>query len=49
MDRSREGLRSRRGFGVLDEVLYSSYIPGPPLSNFVDQLWHYGGYQQPHG
>jgi len=29
-------------------VLYSSYIPRPPLSHFVDLLWHYDGYQQPH-
>ena len=29
-------------------MLYSSYIPGPPLSQFVDRLWHYDGYRQPH-
>ena len=29
-------------------MLYSSYIPRPPLSHFVDLLWHYDGYQQPH-
>jgi len=26
----------------------SSYIPAPPLSDFVDQLWYYEGYSQPH-
>jgi AraC-like DNA-binding protein len=25
-----------------------NYFPGPPLSEFVDQLWSYEGYQQPH-
>ena len=29
-------------------MLYSSYVPRPPLSDFVDLLWHYDGYQQPH-
>ncbi len=24
------------------------YIPPPPLSEFVDQLWYYEGYSQPH-
>ena len=28
--------------------MYSTYIPRPPLSHFVDVLWHYDGYQQPH-
>jgi AraC-like DNA-binding protein len=26
----------------------SSYFPAPPLSDFVDQLWYYEGYAQPH-
>jgi len=46
-ERSR-GLRSRRSFDFLDGVLYRSYIPRPPLSHFVEVLWHYNGYQQPH-
>jgi AraC-like DNA-binding protein len=25
-----------------------SYIPAPPLSDFVDQFWYYEGYSQPH-
>src|SRR5258708_2388770 len=25
-----------------------SYIPAPPLSDFVDQIWYYEGYSQPH-
>jgi AraC-like DNA-binding protein len=25
-----------------------SHIPAPPLSDFVDQLWYYEGYSQPH-
>jgi len=29
-------------------VRYSSHIPRPPLSHFVDVLLHYDGYQQPH-
>jgi AraC-like DNA-binding protein len=29
-------------------VLVRHYIPRPPLSNFVDLLWLYEGYSQPH-
>jgi AraC-like DNA-binding protein len=41
-------LRCGRGFGLLDGVLFNSYRPSPPLSHFVEMLWHYDGYQQPH-
>lgn len=27
---------------------FNHYIPAPPLSNFVEILWLYDGYQQPH-
>lgn len=29
-------------------MLYRSYVPGPPLSDFVELLRLYDGYQQPH-
>src|ERR1700753_1532010 len=29
-------------------MIYRTYIPSPPLSNFVELFWLYHGYQQPH-
>ena len=29
-------------------MLYLTYTPGPPLSNFVELFWLYEGYSQPH-
>ncbi|HEV3165210.1 MAG TPA: helix-turn-helix domain-containing protein [Isosphaeraceae bacterium] len=29
-------------------MIYRAYIPGPPLSEFVELFWFYEGYTQPH-
>ena len=36
--------------GKLEEspMLYLDYVPPAPLSQFVNQLWLYEGYTQPH-
>ena len=32
----------------LRHMLYSTYKPRPPLSEFVELFWLYDGYTQPH-
>jgi AraC-like DNA-binding protein len=29
-------------------MIYKQYSPPPPLSDFVESLWHYDGYEPPH-
>ena len=29
-------------------MLFRHHIPRPPLSNFIEMLWYYDGYAQPH-
>src|SRR5215470_11301864 len=41
-------LRSGGNYGFIYAMMFRTYKPGPPLSDFVVLLWLYEGYHQPH-
>src|SRR5215813_11264836 len=43
-----ESITGHSNLGALSQVIYCTYIPQSPLSEFVDSFWYHEGFDLPH-